>query len=114
MLHLEVGSKPLFKVFFLNKSMPYAIVSTALLFPCGLTALALYLLPPLVSVLLALGFLSVVAYSQNTRINQYLDRVKRLRRRETPAEPLYDGQSACQPRRRFTRSRYWLIRAFWL
>jgi len=30
--------------------------------------------------LLALGLLSVVAYSQNARINQYLDRVERLRR----------------------------------
>ena len=37
------------------------------------------LFPPRVLVLLALGFLSVVAYSQNARINQYLDRVKRLR-----------------------------------
>lgn len=79
LLHLEVGAKQLFKVFFLKRSMPYAIVGAALSFPVGLVGLALYLLPPLASLLLALSFLSVVAYSQNARINQYLDRVKWLR-----------------------------------
>lgn len=77
---LEVGSRPFFKVFFLGKPMPYAIVLAALTVPVGVTAFVLSLLPWWVSGLLALGLLSMVAYSQNARINQYLDRVERLRR----------------------------------
>ena len=77
---LGVGSKQLFKVFFLGKPQPYLIVLAALMVPVGATGFVLSLLPWWVSGLLALGLLSVVAYSQNARINQYLDRVERLRR----------------------------------
>ena len=45
-----------------------------------LKGVVLSLLPWWVSGLLALGLLSVVAYSQNARINQYLNRVERWRR----------------------------------
>ena len=77
---LEVGSKPFFKVFFLGKPTPYAIVLAALMVPVGAVAFVLALLPWWVSGLLALGLLSIAAYSQNARINQYLDRVERWRR----------------------------------
>ena len=60
--------------------MPYAIVLAALMVPVGVGAFVLSLLPWWVSGLLALGLLSIVAYSQNARINQCLDRVERLRR----------------------------------
>jgi len=78
--HLQVGAKPFFKVFFLGKPAPYAIVLAALMPPVGAVAFMLSLLPWWVSGLLALGLLSMVAYSQNARINQYLDRVEWLRR----------------------------------
>ena len=77
---LEVGSKQFFKVFFLGKPQPYLIVLAALMAPVGAVGFVLSLLPWWVSGLLALGLLSIVAYSQNARINQYLDRVERLRR----------------------------------
>ncbi len=78
--HLGVSSRQFFKVFFLGKRLPYAIVLAALVAPAGVVAFVLSLLPWWVSGLLALGLLSSVAYSQNTRINQYLNRVERLRR----------------------------------
>ena len=78
--HLGVGSKQLFKVFFLRKPLPYAIVLAALMVPVGAVVFVLSLFPWWVSGLLALGLLSIVAYSQNARINQYIDRVERLRR----------------------------------
>ena len=89
---LEVGSKPFFKVFFLGKPTPYAIVLAALMVPVGAVAFVLALLPWWVSGLLALGLLTNAAYTQNARINQYLDRVERWRRarrasgtRQTPS-----------------------------
>lgn len=78
--HLGVSAKQFFKVFFLGKRLPYAIVLAALMVPAGAVAFILSLLPWWVSGLLALGLLSSVAYSQNARINQYLNRVERLRR----------------------------------
>ncbi len=78
--YLGVGSKQFFKVFFLGKRLPYIIVLAALMAPVGVGIFALSFLPWWVSALLGLGLLSSVAYSQNTRINQYLNRVERLRR----------------------------------
>ena len=78
--HLGVGSRQLFKVFFLKKPMPYTIVFAALLVPVSAVVFVLSLFPRWVSGLLLLGLLSIVAYSQNARINQYLDKVERLRR----------------------------------
>jgi NTE family protein len=84
LVQLGVGAKQLFKVFFLKKPMPYVIVITALLFPVSITVFILYLilsrLPLWATGLLALVPLSVVAYSQNARINQYIDKVEWLRR----------------------------------
>jgi hypothetical protein len=78
--HLGVGSRQFFKVFFLGKRLPYLIVLAALTAPAGAGVFVLSLLPWWVSGLLVLGLLSSVAYSQNARINQYLNRVERLRR----------------------------------
>lgn len=78
--YLGVGSKQFFKVFFLGKRLPYVIVLAALMAPVSVGIFALSFLPWWVSALLGLGLLSSVAYSQNTRINQYLNRVERLRR----------------------------------
>jgi predicted acylesterase/phospholipase RssA len=88
LLHLEVGSRPFFKVFFLKKPLPYLIVMGALL-PPVLTLVALglyglYLLPRWASVVVAVALLSLIAYSQNSRINQWLDRLgwyRRIRRK---------------------------------
>lgn len=81
--HLGVGANPFFKVFYLKKPLPYAIVFTALLFPVGVTLFLFSLLPPLPPwVWGALGVvaLSLVAYSQNARIIQLLDRIPPFRR----------------------------------
>jgi NTE family protein len=80
LLHLTVGARPVFKVFFLKRPFPYAIVFTALLLPVSVTVFVLSLLPPLILGLLTLALLSIVAYSQNTRINQLIDKVAALRR----------------------------------
>lgn len=77
---LEVGSKPFFKVFFLGKPLPYAMVLAAVTAPIGVGGFVLSLLPWWVSGLLVLSLLSIVAYSQNARIAQYIDRVERWRR----------------------------------
>lgn len=84
LLHLQVGAKPFLKVFFLQKPLPYAVVATALLVPMGIIGFLLSLLPPLALAGLLLLMLSIVAYSQNARINQFIDKLgylRRLRRR---------------------------------
>ena len=78
--YLGVGSRQFFKVFFLGKRLPYVIVLAALMAPVSAGVLVLAFLPWWVSALLGLGLLSSIAYSQNARINQYLNRVERLRR----------------------------------
>ena len=78
--YLGVGSRQFFKVFFLGQRLPYVIVLAALMVPLSAGAFVLSFLPWWVSALLGLGLLSSVAYSQNARINQYLNRVERLRR----------------------------------
>jgi len=78
--YLGVGSKQFFKVFFLGQRLPYVIVLAALMVPLSAGAFVLSFLPWWVSALLGLGLLSSIAYSQNARINQYLNRVERLRR----------------------------------
>jgi NTE family protein len=87
LVHLNVGSKQFFKVFFLKKAFPYVIICAPLLLPVGLSALILYLLPPIPSVawvLLGLVALSILVYSKNASISRMIDRVpvlQRLRRR---------------------------------
>lgn len=80
---LDVGARQFFKVFYMGRRLPYVI----LLAPVALPVLALlgllWLLPPLpwwVWAGVALVALSGVAYSQNARINQWIDRVPLLAR----------------------------------
>jgi NTE family protein len=81
--HLKVGANPFFKVFYLKKPLPYAVVFGALAFPLGVSIYLLSLLPPLPPIawgLLSLLLLSIIAYSQNARIIQLLDRIPSFRR----------------------------------
>jgi len=84
LMHLTVGAKPFFKVFFLRRYRPYIVVLSALLPPAlilGGTALyGLSFLPTWVNGMLVLLVLSGLAYSQNARINIWLDRFDLIRR----------------------------------
>lgn len=78
--HLEVGSRQMFKVFLLNKTMPYVIM---LPFPVIFTLLILYLIsrlsPMVFWSLVMLSFL-VLVYTQNQKILKLMDNVAVLRR----------------------------------
>ncbi len=81
--HLKVGANPFFKVFYLKKALPYIVVFGALAFPAGISVYLLSLLPPLPPIawgLLLLLLFSILAYSQNARIIQLLDRIPSFRR----------------------------------
>jgi NTE family protein len=81
--HLKVGANPFFKVFYLKKALPYIVVLGALAFPVGVSVYLLSLLPPMPPMawgLLLLLLLSILAYSQNARIIQLLDRIPSFRR----------------------------------
>jgi predicted acylesterase/phospholipase RssA len=81
--HLEVGSKQLFKVFLLGEPLPWLIVIAPLLLPVALIVVGFYLLPPLPGWLwgvVALLALSLLAYSQNSRIVRWMDSIDWLRR----------------------------------
>jgi NTE family protein len=78
--HLEVGSRQMFKVFFLNKTMPFII---SLPFPVIFILLILYLisrLSPLVFWSIVLLFLLVMVYTQNQKLLKLMDNVAFLRR----------------------------------
>jgi NTE family protein len=81
--HLEVGSRQLFKVFYLGKSLPYVILLAPLTLPLAGVVALIYFLPPIpVSAWVILGLIvaSITAYSQNTKISQLMDQVPALRR----------------------------------
>lgn len=85
--YLAVGSRQFLKIFYLGKALPWAIVILPTLIPIGLSALLIYLLPPIPTaawVVLGLLVLTAVAFVQNARIIEWLDQiewVRRLRRR---------------------------------
>lgn len=85
--YLDVGSRQFLKVFYLGKTLPWVIVILPTLIPIGLSALLVYLLPPIPTaawVVLGLLVLTAVAFIQNARIIEWLDQiewVRRLRRR---------------------------------
>jgi hypothetical protein len=77
---LDVGSRQMFKVFLLNKSMPFII---ALPLPLAATLLALFFIiktSPLIFWSLLLCAALVLIYTQNTRILQLMDNVSFLRK----------------------------------
>jgi NTE family protein len=78
--HLEVGSRQMFKVFLLKKTMPYII---SLPFPVIFILLILYLisrLSPMVFWSLLILFFLVLVYTQNQKILKLMDNVAVLRR----------------------------------
>lgn len=78
--HLDVGSRQMFKVFMLNKPMPYII---ALLLPAIFTLLSLFLIiktSPKIFWLIFLCAVLVLIYTQNARILQLMDNVAFLRK----------------------------------
>jgi predicted acylesterase/phospholipase RssA len=80
---LDVGSRQFFKVFYLGRPLPWVIVFLANLIPIFLSALLIYLLPPIPTsawVILGLIVLSAVAYVQNARIIDWLDQVTWFKR----------------------------------
>ena len=78
--HLEVGSRQMFKVFLLKKTMPYMIL---LPFAVILVLLILYLIsrlsPMILWSLVMLSFL-VMVYTQNRKILKLMDNVAALRK----------------------------------
>ncbi|MEE4379395.1 MAG: patatin-like phospholipase family protein [Candidatus Competibacteraceae bacterium] len=84
LLHLTVGAKPFFKVFFLHRYRPFVLVLSALLPTAlilgGAGLYGLSFLPAWANGMLALLVLSGLAYSQNARINIWLDRFDLIRR----------------------------------
>jgi hypothetical protein len=80
LLHLEVGSRQMFKVFLLKKTMPYIIL---LPFPVIFILMILYLisrLSPIVFWSLVLFSFLVLVYTQNRKILKLMDNVAVLRR----------------------------------
>ncbi|MEZ5583426.1 MAG: hypothetical protein R3F37_12395 [Candidatus Competibacteraceae bacterium] len=80
----DSGCQTVFKVFFLGRFRPYLVVLSALLPPVlilgGLGLYGLSFLPAWGNVVLGVLVLSGLAYSQNARINLWLDRIEPLRR----------------------------------
>ena len=85
--YLDVGSRQFLKVFYMGRTLPWIIVILPTLIPIGLSALLIYLLPPIPTaawVVLGLLSLTAVAFIQNARIIAWLDQiewVRQLRRR---------------------------------
>jgi NTE family protein len=80
--HLDVGSRQFLKVFYLGRPMPWVVIMLLSLIPLSLSALFIYLLPPIPrSAWLVLGViaLTTVAFIQNTRIIGWLDQMQWLR-----------------------------------
>jgi hypothetical protein len=78
--HLEVGSHQMFKVFLLNKTVPYAI---ALPLPIIILLFSLFLIgktSPMIFWLMALGAILIMIYTQNTRILKLMDNAAFLRK----------------------------------
>ena len=78
--HLDVGSRQMFKVFMLNRPMPYII---ALLLPALITLFCLFLIiktSPKIFWLILLCAVLVLIYTQNARILQLMDNVAFLRK----------------------------------
>ncbi|NJN47952.1 MAG: hypothetical protein HC808_17385 [Candidatus Competibacteraceae bacterium] len=84
LMHLTVGARPFFKVFFLHRYRPYIVVLSALLPPVlilvGAGLYGLSYLPAWANAALGLLVLSGLAYSQNARINIWLDRIDLIHR----------------------------------
>jgi predicted acylesterase/phospholipase RssA len=85
--YLNIGSRQLFKVFYLGKPLPWFIAVLPTVIPISLGSFLIYLLPPIpTSAWLVLGLmaLSAIAFSQNARIVAWLDQmeaIKRLRKK---------------------------------
>ena len=80
--HLDVGSRQFLKVFYLGRPMPWVVIMLLSLIPLSLSALFIYLLPPIPrSAWLVLGVIALitVAFIQNTRIIRWLDQMQWLR-----------------------------------
>ena len=80
LLHLEVGARQMFKVFLLNKTMPYVIL---LPFPVIFILLTLYLISrmsPMVFWSLLILSLLILVYTQNQKILKLMDNVAVLKR----------------------------------
>jgi NTE family protein len=83
LLHcLDVGSHQFLKVFYLGRALPWLVIVLISMIPVGLSALLIYLLPPIPTaawVVLGLLALSAVAFIQNARIIEWLDQVEWIR-----------------------------------
>jgi NTE family protein len=78
--HLEVGSRQMFKVFYLKKPMPYAI---ALPMPILILLVFVFLTirkSPMVFWLMLLGAALILVYTQNTKILRLMDNAAFLRK----------------------------------
>lgn len=78
--HLEVGSRQMFKVFFLKRTMPYLVL---LPLPVLITLLTLFLIfkiLPMVFWFLLICFALVLIYTQNVKILQLMDNAAVLKK----------------------------------
>ena len=80
LLHLEVGSRQMFKVFLFKKAMPYAILLPVPAILILLTLYLLFVMSPLIFWGLLLLSALVLIYTQNQRILKLMDNVTFLRR----------------------------------
>lgn len=81
--HLDVGANQFLKVFYLGEPLPWIIVLAPVVVSFALMALVIYLLPPLprsVWVILGILVVTALAYSQNGRIIDWVDRVPWLKK----------------------------------
>ena len=80
--YLDVGSHQFLKVFYLGRALPWLVIVLVSMIPVGLSALLIYLLPPIPTaawVVLGLLALSAIAFIQNARIIEWLDQVQWIR-----------------------------------
>jgi NTE family protein len=81
--HLQVGSRQFLKVFYVGRPLPWVIIGLLSLIPIALSALLIYLLPPVPTaawIILVLLILIAIAFVQNARIIEWLDQVEWVRR----------------------------------
>ncbi|MDG2045633.1 MAG: patatin-like phospholipase family protein [Halioglobus sp.] len=80
---LQIGSRQFMKVFYMGKALPYVIILLPMLIPIAFMVTLIYFLPPIpISAWLILGgfVITGVAFSQNARITEKMDRVPMFRR----------------------------------
>lgn len=80
LLHLEAGSRQMFRTFLLKKAMPYAILLPVPVIFVLLTLYLLFVMSPLIFWGLLLFSVLLLLYTQNQKILKLMDHVRFLRK----------------------------------